>query len=56
MLVIFGVGVDLPEIVEFGVGQNIFRAQHRGHHGMVLVVVFVHPVAADKMEIRIFRV
>ena len=51
--VIFGVAVDLPEIVELGVGQNIFHAQHRGHHGVILVVVFVHAVAADQMQVRI---
>ena len=51
--VILGVLVHFPEIVELGVGQNIFHAQHRGHHGVVLIVVFVHAVAADEMQIRI---
>src|SRR6266702_4736138 len=41
------------EIEELGVGQDIFDAQHRRHHGVVLVVVFVHPVSADKVQIRI---
>ena len=54
--VIFGVAVDLPEIVKFGVSENIFDAQHRGHHGVVLVVVFVHAVATDEMQVRITRV
>ncbi len=53
---ILRVGVDLPEIVKFGVGQNIFDAQHRRHHGVVLIVVFVHPIATDKVQIRITRV
>lgn len=51
--VIFRITVDLPEIVELGVGQSIFDAQHRGHHGMVLIVVLVHPIAADEMEATI---
>ena len=49
---IFGVAVDLPEIVKLRVGQNIFHAQHRGHHGVVLIVVFVHAVAADQVQVR----
>src|ERR1043166_10033265 len=51
--VVFGVLVNLPEIVELSVSQNIFGAQHGGHHGVVLVVVFVHAVAADEMQIWI---
>jgi hypothetical protein len=51
--VIFGITVHLPEIVKPGIGQNIFRAQHRGHHGMILIVVFVHAVAAHEMEVRV---
>src|SRR5207237_679420 len=53
LFVILGVGVDLPEIVKLGIGQNIFDTQHRRHHGVVLIVVFVHPVAADEVQIRI---
>ena len=50
---VFGVAVDLPEIVKLGVGENIFDAQHRRHHGVVLIVVFVHAVATDQVQIRI---
>ena len=50
---ILGVAVYFPEVVKLRVGQDIFHAQHRRHHGVVLVIVFVHPVAANEMEIRI---
>src|ERR1043166_369027 len=50
---VFGIGVDLPEIVEFGVGEDVFDAEHRGHHGVVLVVIFVPPRPANQMEIRV---
>ena len=50
---IFGVAVDLPEIVKLRISQNIFDAQHRGHHGVILIVVLMHAVAADQMQIRI---
>ena len=52
---VFGVAVDLPEIVKLGVGQNIFDAQHRRHHGVVLIVVFVHAVAPDEVQVWITR-
>src|ERR1700682_5123969 len=52
-LVIFGVLVHLPEIVKLGISENIFDAQHRGHHGVILIVVLVHAVAANEMEARI---
>jgi len=51
--VVFGILVNLPEIVESSIGQNILDAQHGGHHGVVLVVVFVHAVAADEVQIWI---
>ena len=50
---IFGVLVHLPEIVKLGISENIFDAQHRGHHGVILIVVLVHAVAANEMEVRI---
>src|SRR5205809_3132927 len=52
-LVIFGVSVNLPEIVKLRVSQNIFDAQHRGHHGVILIVILVHAVASDEMEVGI---
>ena len=51
--VIFGVLIHLPQIVKFGIGDDVFRAKHRRHHGVILVVVFVHAVAADEMQIGI---
>src|SRR5882724_1675868 len=54
-LMILGIAVYFPEIVKLRVSQDILGAQHRGHHGVVLVVVFVHPVAADEMQIWITR-
>ncbi len=50
---IFGVSVDLPEIVKLRVGQNIFDTEHRGHHGVILIVILMHAVAPDEMQIRI---
>ena len=52
---IFGVAVDLPEIVELRIGQNIFYTQHRSHHGVILIVVFVHAVAAHEVQVGITR-
>jgi hypothetical protein len=37
------------------VGQNIFRAQHRRHHGVTPIIIFVHGVAPDKVQARITR-
>ena len=53
---IFGVAVNLPQIVKLCVCQNIFDAQQRSHHGVVLIVVFMHAITADEMQIRITRV
>ena len=54
--VIFGVAVHLPQIVKLCVSQNIFRTQHRCHHGVILVVVFVHSVTANQVQVRVPRV
>src|SRR5947209_14350591 len=37
-LVILGVLIDIPDVVEALARQNVFRRQHRGHHGMILIV------------------
>ncbi len=50
---VFSVAVDLPEVVELGVGENIFDTQHRRHHGVVLIVIFVHAVATDEVQVWI---
>ena len=54
--VIFGVAVHLPQIVKLCVGENIFHAQHCCHHGVILVVVFVHSVTANQVQVRVPRV
>src|SRR4029077_14343155 len=54
--VIFGVAVHLPQIVKLRVSENIFHAQHRCHHGVILVVVFMHSVTAYQVQVRVPRV
>src|SRR6516162_8792435 len=50
--VIFCVLVDLPNVVDTFAGKNVPRREHGGHHGVILIVVFVHSVAADQMQRR----
>ena len=45
--VVFGVFVNIPEIVKFLAGDDVAGSQHSGHHAVILVVVFVHAVPAD---------
>ena len=52
-LAIFGVLIDLPDIVKLFTGDDVRGGEHAGHHRMVLVVIFVHAVAADEMQIGI---
>src|ERR1043166_4882108 len=52
-LVVLGVLVDVPDVVDARAGQDVLRRQHGGHHGVVLVVVFVHAVAPDHVQARI---
>lgn len=47
---VFVVGVDGPQVV--GGAAEIFHSQHRGQHGVVLVIVLVHAVSADREEPR----
>ena len=47
---IFGVFVDLPYVIDAFAGKNVPRRQHSGHHGVILIVVFVHSVSANKMQ------
>src|SRR3546814_8164026 len=46
-LMIFGVLVDTPDIIEFFASGDVAHRQHRGHHRMILVVIAVHAVAPD---------
>src|SRR4029077_13019007 len=49
-LVIFLVRVDRPEIV--ALAEEVPHGESRRQHRMVLVVVLVHAVAADQLEVR----
>src|SRR5579864_7334664 len=52
-LVIFGVLVDVPHVVAPLAGDDVARGEHRRHHRVVLVIVFVHAVAADQVQGRV---
>ena len=41
--------IDAPHIVVSAV--NVVNREHRGEHGVVLVVVLVHAITADKVNI-----
>ena len=49
--VIFRIAVDLPQIVKLRVSQNIFRAQHCCHHRVILIVVLVHAVTTNQVQV-----
>src|SRR3954470_11529673 len=49
--VVFLLDVDLPDVVRHAVGDGLHR-EHRGVHRVVLVVVLVHAVAADRVDVR----
>src|SRR2546423_10997500 len=51
LLVVLGVGVHLPRVALVDAEQVPGRDE-RGHHGVVLVVVLVHTVAADEVKVR----
>lgn len=46
---VFRIGVDVPE-VEVLAGE-VAGSEKGGHHGVVLVVVFVHAIAANDLEV-----
>src|SRR3954454_21927472 len=50
-LVVLLLDVDLPDVVRHAVGDGLHR-EHRGVHRVVLVVVLVHAVAADRVDVR----
>src|SRR5580698_6363026 len=52
-LVILGVLVHVPHVVERLARENVLRAEHRRHHGVILVVVLVHAVAPDQVQPRV---
>ena len=52
-LAIFGIFIDLPDIVKLFAGDDVRGGEHAGHHGMVLIVIFVHAVAPDEMQLGI---
>src|SRR5205085_1416835 len=49
-LVVFRVLVDVPHVMDALACQNVAGREHGGHHGVVLIVVFVHAVAADQVK------
>ena len=49
-LVILRILVHAPNVEAVLSRKNVLGGQHRRHHGVVLVVVFVHAVAADQMD------
>ena len=50
--VILGVLINCPDIVATVARDNVFCGEHGRHHGMVLIVVLVHAVAAYQMQAR----
>jgi cytochrome b561 len=46
-----GVFVFLPHLIEPGTGEDAPRGEHSGHHRVLLVVVFVHAVAAEEVQV-----
>src|SRR5688500_4591595 len=49
-LVVFGILVHAPDVELAGAGQDVLHGEHGGHHGVILIVVLVHPIAADDVE------
>src|SRR6516164_8383793 len=49
-LVVLGILVDSPNVKQSRSCSYILRCKHRGHHGVILVVVFVHSIAADQVN------
>src|ERR1019366_9353841 len=49
-LVVFGVLVHRPDIILPLARQNVFCGKHGGHHGVVLIVVLMHAVAANQVK------
>ena len=47
---VFSVLVHVPKIVYLFTGNNILSSKHSGHHAVVLVVVFVHPVPTHEVK------
>src|SRR5579875_2128831 len=51
-LVIFLLRIDLPKhVFVYLSGQDLVYSRHCSQHGMVLVVVLMHPVSADKKKV-----
>ena len=47
---IFGVFIHAPEIIAALACDDIFGAEHGGHHRVILIIVFVHPISPDEVE------
>ena len=49
-LVVFRVLVNGPDVVQFFPRYDIPRRQHGCHHSVILIVIFMHSVAANEMQ------
>src|SRR6266436_9500078 len=50
--VVLHLGIHFPDVgLVRSARDNVIHGDHRGEHGMVLVVVLMHAVAADQKEI-----
>ena len=57
---IFGILVDVPDIVDARTCSDILDRQHRGHHRVILIIIPVHavfgqPCAASDSGLRVQR-
>src|SRR5262249_60927333 len=50
--VVFAVFIDGPQVIFISPGDDVASRKHGSHHGVVLVVIFVHTVAADEVQVR----
>src|SRR5205823_7118757 len=48
-LVVLLLDIDRPQVV--ALAQDILHREHRGEHRMILVVVAVHAIAADRLQV-----
>src|ERR1035437_8008420 len=49
-LVVFGVLVHRPDIILPLARQNVCCSKHCGHHGVVLIVILMHAIAANQVK------
>jgi hypothetical protein len=49
---VVGILVYPPDVPQLFPSHDIFSREQGRHHGMVLVVVFVHAISTDEVESR----